>query len=239
MKHMKADTMKKTIAILAVAASLFATACNKSEILDPTDQRYIYMSYPESGNPVFNFSFVSTIKETVEIAVPIKFAGRPLTEDLAYAVKVYPGNKDTTLKEGEEYELPELIFHKEDFCDTIFVTVHKTARMETGTYNLKFSLEGNDNFHATQTGFLEAELRVTAQISQPSWWNQNVIDFYLGGYSDKKFRLFSQNIFVGDYGELDDSEKQYYALKFKYWLEDQTPPVEDEDGTLMKVAIQG
>ena len=111
--------------------------------------------------------------------------------------------------------------------------------METGTYNLKFSLESNDNFHATQTGFLEAELRVTAQISQPSWWNQNVIDFYLGGYSDKKFRLFSQNIFVGDYGELDDSEKQYYALKFKYWLEDQTPPVEDEDGTLMKVAIQG
>ncbi len=39
MKHMKADTMKKTIAILAAAASLFATACNKSEILDPTDHR--------------------------------------------------------------------------------------------------------------------------------------------------------------------------------------------------------
>ena len=71
MKHMKADTMKKTTAILAAAAALAMTACNKSEILAPTDQRYIYMSYPESGNPVFNFSFISTTKETVQIAVPI------------------------------------------------------------------------------------------------------------------------------------------------------------------------
>ena len=78
--------------------------------------------------------------------------------------------------------------------------------MENGTYNLKFSLESNENFFATQTGFLEAELRVTAQIAQPSWWNQSVVDFYLGTYSDKKFGLFSQNIFTGDYGELSDSD---------------------------------
>ena len=213
------------------------TACNKSEILAPTYQRYIYMSYPESGNPVFNFSFISTTKETVQIAVPIKFAGRPLTEDLSYALKVYPGNEQTTLKANEEYELPELVFHKESFLDTIFVTVHKTARMENGTYNLKFSLESNENFFATQTGFLEAELRVTAQIAQPSWWNQSVVDFYLGTYSDKKFGLFSQNIFTGDYGELSDSEKRFYALKFKYWLAEN--PQTEEDGTQMKVAIQG
>ena len=237
MKHMKADTMKKTTAILAAAAALAMTACNKSEILAPTDQRYIYMSYPESGNPVFNFSFISTTKETVQIAVPIKFAGRPLTEDLSYALKVYPGDEQTTLKANEEYELPELVFHKESFLDTIFVTVHKTARMENGTYNLKFSLESNENFFATQTGFLEAELRVTAQIAQPSWWNQSVVDFYLRTYSDKKFGLFSQNIFTGDYGELSDSDKRFYALKFKYWLAEN--PQTEEDGTQMKVAIQG
>ena len=237
MKQFKADTMKKTIAILAAAASLFTAGCNKSEILAPTDQRYIYMSYPEGGNQIFNFSFVSTTKKTVRIAVPIKFAGRPLTEDLAYAVKLHPGSDDTTLRATEEYELPELVFHKESFLDTIFVTVHRTERMETGTYNLKFSLESNGNFFATQTGFLEAELRVTAQIAQPSWWNQSVVDFYLGTYSDKKFGLFSQNIFTGDYGELSDSEKRFYALKFKYWLAEN--PQTEEDGKQMKVAIQG
>lgn len=237
MKHMKTDTMKKTIALFAAVAALFTGACNKSEILAPTDQRYIYMSYPENDNPVFNFSFISTTKKTVQIAVPIKFAGRPLTENLTYAVKVYPGDDATTLRATEEYELPELVFHKESFRDTIFITVHRTDRMETATYNLKFSLESNDNFHATQTGFLEAELRVTAQIAQPSWWNQSVVDFYLGTYSDKKFELFAQNIFTGDYGELDDSEKQFYALKFKYWLAEH--PQTEDDGTQMKVAIQG
>lgn len=231
--------MKKTIAILAAAIALVTIGCNKSEILSPTDLRHIYMSYPEKDNPVFYFSFISTTKETVKIAVPIKFAGHKLTENLAFALKVYPGEDEVTLRKGEEYELPELTFHKEDFLDTIFVTIHKTERMKTGIYNLKFSLESNANFLATQTGALEAELRVTAQIAQPSWWNQDVVDFYLGKYSDKKFELFSQNIFTGDYGELDDSEKRYYATLFKYWLEEQNPKVSEEDGTLMTVAIQG
>ncbi len=229
--------MKKTTALFAAAAALFAASCDKSEILAPTDQRYIYMSYPESNNPVFNFSFISTTKKTVRIAVPIKFAGRPLSEDLAYAVKVHPGSEETTLKANEEYELPELVFRKESFLDTIFVTVHKTARMETATYSLKFSLVSNGNFLATQTGFLDAELRVTAQIAHPAWWDQSVVEFYLGTYSDKKFELFSQNIFTGDYGELSDSEKQFYALKFKYWLAEH--PQTEDDGTQMKVAIQG
>lgn len=228
--------MKKTIALLAAAAALFTAACDKSEILSPTDQRHIYISYPEKDNSVFNFSFISTTKETVQIAVPIKFSGPRLTEDLAFALKVYPGSKDATLEEGKEYELPELIFHKEDFLDTIFVTVHKTERMKTGIYNLKFSLEGNANFHATQTGALEAELRITAQIAQPSWWDQDVVDFYLGKYGDRKFELFSQNIFTGDYGELDDSEKRYYAIRFKYWLEQHE---EYEGGERITVPIQG
>ena len=237
MNDMKADTMKKTIAILAAAASLFATACDKSEILAPTDQRHIYISYPEEGNQVFNFSFVSTPEESARIAVPIKFAGRPLTEDLAYAVKVYPGNKDTALEEGEEYEFPELIFHqKNGFEETIYITVHKTARMETGTYNLKFSLVSNENFFATRTGSLEAELRITAQISQPSWWSQTVSDIYLGPYGDEKFKLFAQNIFNGDFGTLDDDEKRYYALKFKYWLEENP---HYDNNVLITVTIQG
>lgn len=226
--------MKKTIALLAAATALFTGACNKSEILSPTDQRHIYMSYPESDNPVFNFSFVSTNKPSVRIAIPIKFAGRPLTEDLAYAVSVDPAS---TLTEGTEYQFPELVFHKGDFVDTIFVTLHRTKRMESAVYNLKFTLTDNANFRATHRGMLEADLRVTAQIAQPAWWNQDVTTFYLGKYSNKKFELFSQEIFMGDYGELDDSAKRFYALKFKYWLE--LNETFDEDDSRMTVAIQG
>lgn len=225
--------MKKTIAILATTVVLISIGCNKSEILAPTDERHIYMSYPESGNSVFNFSFISTTKETVKIAIPIKFAGHQLTENLAYGLKI---DAASTLEQGTEYELPELIFHKESFLDTIFVTIHKTARMDKAIYNLKLRLESNENFLATQTGAQEAELRVTSQIAQPSWWNQEVVDYYLGKYGDEKFRLFTREIFVGDYGELDDSEKQYYALKFKYWLQE-NPSY--ENGLLITVSIQG
>lgn len=243
MSHFKSvETMKKTIIILAAVAALFSNACNKSDILAPTDQRYIYMSYPESGNPVFNFSFVSTTKETVRIAVPIKFAGRPLTRDLAYALKAEPGKdpeKDTTMLAGTEFELPEPIFHQGNFLDTIFVTVHKTQRMDTMMCYLKINLVDNENFHATHTGALEAELRITAQIAQPAWWTQAVTTFYLGKYSDEKFALFTQEIFMGDYGELDESGKRFYALKFKYWLEAHPEQAKEKDGSPMTVAIQG
>lgn len=234
-----AETMKTTIlTLIAAAAALLQTGCEKSEILAPTHQRYIYMSYPENGDGTYHFSFISTDKPTVRLAVPIRFAGRPLDEDLAYAVSAgYDADPEAALIPDTEYTLSEPVFHKGRFADTLFVTVHKTARMDTRTLSLRIVLESNANFLATQTGALEAELRVTAQIARPDWWTQEVVDFYLGTYSDLKFKLFSQEIFLGDYGALDDSTKRYYALLFKYWLEEH--PQQEEDGSKMKVAIQG
>lgn len=226
--------MKKTIFLAAVAA-LTTAACNKSEILAPTDQRHIYIAYPDSDSPTFNFSFLSTPEESARIAVPVTFAGRPLTADLAFAIEVDP---QTTLAEGSEYELPELVFHREKgFRDTLYVAVHRTERMETDTYVLKFRLVSNANFLATMTGALDAEIRVTAQVAQPSWWDQKVTDYYLGTYSDRKFELFIQHGYIGDYGALDDDEKRYYALQFKYWLQEN--PQTESDGTAMSVPIQG
>ncbi len=227
--------MKKTIILFGTAAALLTAACNKSEILAPTDRRHIYIAYPDSENPIFNFSFLSTPDETARIAVPITFAGRPLTGDLDFAIEVSP---ETTLAEGSEYQLPELVFHQEKgFRDTIYVAIHKTERMENDTYTLKFNLVSNANFLATMTGALEAEIRVTAQVAQPSWWTQEVTDYYLGTYSDLKFELFTLHGYIGDYGALDDNEKRYYALKFKYWLQEN--PQTEADGTAMNVPIQG
>lgn len=227
--------MKKTIQLFVLGAAVVMTACNKSEIMAPTDQRHIYIAYPDSDNPVFNFSFLSTPDETARIAVPITFAGRTLTEDLPFAISVSP---ETTLAEGSEYEFPELVFHRDKgFRDTIYVAIHKTERMESATYTLKFSLVSNAHFLATMTGSLEAEIRVTAQVAQPSWWTQEVTDYYLGTYSDLKFELFTQHGYIGDYGALDDNEKRYYALKFKYWLQEN--PQSEADGTAMSVPIQG
>lgn len=227
--------MKKILILQVLCVAVLMGACNKSEIMSPTDQRHIYIAYPDSNNPVFNFSFLSTPDETARIAVPITFAGRPLTADLPFAVSV---SSETTLAEGSEYEFPDLVFHWEKgFRDTIYVTIHKTERMERATYTLKFSLVSNAHFLATMTGSLDAELRVTAQVAQPSWWTQEVTDYYLGTYSDLKFELFTQHGYIGDYGALDDNEKRYYALKFKYWLQEN--PQTEADGTTMSVPIQG
>jgi len=56
-------------------------------------------------------------------------------------------------------------------------------------------------------------------ISQPEWWDETVINSYLGPYSDKKFRLFLSEIYSGDYGALSADEKRAYALQFKEYVE--------------------
>ena len=182
------------------------TACNKSEILAPTDQRPHLHVVSGERELVFNFSFISTTKETVQIAVPIKFAGRPLTEDLSWPERSTRRQADDAESQrrvrtpGAGFPQGELPRHD---------LRHGPQDRPDGERHLQPQIQPRkqQNFFATQTGFLEAELRVTAQIAQPSWWNQSVVDFYLGTYSDKKFGLFSQNIFTGDYGELSDSEK--------------------------------
>ncbi|HAH73929.1 MAG TPA: DUF4843 domain-containing protein, partial [Butyricimonas virosa] len=65
----------------------------------------------------------------------------------------------------------------------------------------------------------------------------------LGTYSDLKYQTFIREIGVTDMtleadgGEMNYSTMRAYVLQFKYWLQDH--PIEDEDGSLMKVAMRG
>ena len=107
-----------------------------------------------------------------------------------------------TLKANEEYELPSWLSTRRA-SSTIFVTVHKTSWME------------NEPQPQIQPRKQRELLRYADRISEAEpasrrrsrslvVWNQSVADFYLGPAT--KVRLFSQNIFTGDYGELSDSE---------------------------------
>lgn len=226
--------MKRRSFIIAVIAVLCVTACEKSEILSLDNERYIYMAYPEKDNHVFNFSFVSTDLDVAQIALPVKFAGHQLESDLSFSLET---DSSSTLTEGREYKLSELVFHKSYVQDTVWVTLYRTEKLKEEQLYLKIKLVTNENFYASYVGMLDAEVHVTDQIAIPDWWDSDVTDYFLGTYSDKKFELFYQHGYMGDYGSLDDSEKRYYALKFKYWLQEN--PQTEDDGVKMSVAILG
>ncbi len=221
--------MKRTILLFLLAALSFSS-CNEKMIPEFGYDRYIYMDGDEQ---TFSFSFISTTEDTYRLAIPLTFAGRPLTEDLTYAVSVDPSS---TLIAGTEYEFPDLIFRKGYLKDTLYLTLHRTERMSENTFTLKFDLASNENFQATQTGKLTAEVSVSDILSQPLWWNQLVIDNYLGEYSDKKYELFVQHGYAGDFGALEADMKYYYAMKFKMYLESNP---QYDNGELITVPVVG
>lgn len=78
-------------------------------------------------------------------------------------------------------------------------------------------------------------------IAKPKWWNSNVVNYYLGKYSDEKYQLFLDKIKV-DLTNATDSELRNYSLLFKKYLTDEKAAgrtVYEKDGSEMEVAVLG
>lgn len=200
-----------------LAAGIVSQSCDEREIPTFGEERYIYVEWAKNvTDKNFICSFITTLEDDKTVGIPLRFAGRTLTEDTEYAVKL---GTETDVTEGE-YELPErFVFRKGYFQDTLYVTFTRSERMQQNSYKLVLNLVSNENFLATQRDATSATIIVSDMISQPEWWDETVINSYLGPYSDKKFRLFLSEIYSGDYGALSADEKRAYALQFKEYVE--------------------
>lgn len=78
-------------------------------------------------------------------------------------------------------------------------------------------------------------------IAKPNWWTDNVTSYYLGVYSDKKYRLFIQETGKADIDSDNIEELRYYSIMFKHYLQkkkDADEMVREDDGTEMTVEIE-
>ena len=85
-------------------------------------------------------------------------------------------------------------------------------------------------------------IRFSDIIAPPEWWSQEIVDSYLGVYTEKKFRLFMKVTGVGDLSDLSSDDIWYLSRSFKYYLlemEEAGTPVVDEDGNNMSVPVIG
>ena len=71
----------------------------------------------------------------------------------------------------------------------------------------------------------------------PAWWDEGVIRGYLGDYSDKKLLAFVECTGIRDFSLLDASEKRYYALIFKRYVEEKG--LTEDNGKPMEIPISG
>jgi hypothetical protein len=74
---------------------------------------------------------------------------------------------------------------------------------------------------------------------RPDWWTSAVSSYYMGNYSEAKYKLFLEVVKV-DLDGADNSLIRHYALVFKRYLEERKAagnPAREDDGTEMKVLV--
>lgn len=211
--------------IILLLVTCLICACTKDKLDTYQADRYIYFSSSWMEDSTIVSFFYYPGKDVISIPLYLSFAGNEITENISYRLVV---DETLTTAQAENYDVEENFLWKAgQFRDTAYITLRKSDVLNDREVRLVLRLEGNESFQVGPADHLEYRIIFSSVISQPEWWNTNIVNNYLGAYSDAKFEEFIKATGVGDLmGITDDTTLRYYALKFKYYLQ----RVKDETG---------
>ena len=213
------------------------TACSEDKL-----DYYSGDSCLQFKNPMvdsINMSFLLYPGETShKIGLPLYMIGRPSEVDREFTCKVYASGVDDAPKEA--YTLPEkFIFRANAVTDTLWITCNLTEEMSSKSFRLVLMLEESKDFKLGSNGYNGAIIRISNIIAKPAWWNDNpVTKYFLGNYSDAKYRKFIEVTGVADFDSSDVGLVREYTNTFKRYLQKMKElgtPVREDDGSEMTV----
>ena len=248
--------MKKNIFILALLVmSLFSCEEKKIELFESKP----FIAFERSLKDTTVFSFFYQIEDEVRHPFVVNLTGVPFTKDQKFKIGY---DKEKTTLDETLFKLEEnYIFRAGRTKDTIYVTMINHSTLETEEFNLQLHIIGYEGEVLSNTGFKsKAFMKVSDKTQRPAWWGDDYYDydldifqdpiywFYLGEYSEKKYKLFMTVT-----GETDLSEYilvptpnfepvRRFSLQFKHYLEAEKRAgreVFEDDGDPMKVEVIG
>lgn len=233
--------MKKLFFMIAVLAGVCLTACSEQDIESFGTQRFVYFQKfwkdaPAPGTEKaektgVSFFFAEDDDTHVFADLQMVLAGRPLTEDLHFQLRVV---EDMTTALPGEYSLDEfytfrakpLASDATQIDDTIHVKINRSKRLETMKegYQLTLEIVPSNGVLAGQFERSRAVLQITKDPVRPDWWTKEVEESLLGTYSAKKYKLFLRNVEGAEtldgtmIKEHPDRARQL-VMNYKRWLE--------------------
>lgn len=228
--------MKKLILGLALMAGIF-TACSEDKLDFYSGDNCLQFENPMVDS--INVSFLLYPGETShKIGLPLYLIGRPSDVDREFTCKVYASGVDDAPKDA--YTLPEkFVFRANATTDTLWITCNLTEEMSSKSFRLVLMLEESENFKLGSNGYNGAIIRISNIIAKPEWWNDNpVTKYFLGNYSDAKYRKFIEVTGVADFDSSDVGLVREYTNTFKRYLQkmkSEGTPVLEDDGSEMTV----
>lgn len=238
--------MKKYIYIIS---SLFflLTSCGKEGVgIYDSSMRYLYIPDDDESNIItFSFKHHSADIQSYDLFFDIKLAGLALEQDASYNLEVV---KEETTADNADYSLEtQQIFHAGKYEDQLKVTVHKTDHLDRETAKLTLRLLPNETFKlGDYLGGIPNKKSIIAvvnfdnKLSRPEWWNEDIVNNYLGEWSEFKYEKFveSCNGEIYDLSTMTADEKYMLALQFKDDIKENNW-IDPVTGKLLEIPVLG
>ena len=178
--------MKKYIIILGLLSVLFACSEQETDLYNTAHRQLFISTKGRIDTAYVSFSHYPG-ENTLKVPFIVSLIGEPAGADLEYKIQVI--DSLTTAIAGD-YTLPQPpVFRANRTTDTWWIEVSK-KNLEAKSYLLKIMLAENENFEPGYYYQQTAQLRYDNITSKPLWWDNTVIEMYLGIFSPEKYDAF-------------------------------------------------
>lgn len=182
--------------------------------------------------------FLFPNKSSLKVYLPVKLVSFMPTADFNYSIEV---EKSNTTAPDKNFQIePTYVYKKGQVQDSAFVTLKKSAELDTKAFYVSVVITGGKDVLPGQTENIRQIIKFSNMVSKPLWWDAEMDEFYLGQYSDRKYSKFIEVVGFGNLNDYSPAEQRKYMLQFKYYLiqmKDNGTPVLEEDGKDMLSTI--
>lgn len=207
--------MKKYIVLALLAAVLFS--CNKDDIEGYDAGRFLYISDSLEMDTAF-VSFKHHLgSDSYKVPFEVRMIGSVSDRNLSYKIEVVDS---LTSASAEDYRLPEPVFAAGRNRDTLWIEILNTPHLATETIKLTVRLVDNENFRVGYYNKLTASVLFNNQMSQPTWWNEDITNLFLGTYSEEKYLAFYACTGISDLTGLPFWRLRQLTLEFRKYIEE-------------------
>jgi len=225
--------MFKYIIILLVIVGFYS--CQEDSLLLYESGNYLNFDKNSDRDSLEVSFFFHPGQESIQVPVGLEIVGNILETDTEFNLAFDAENSTAT---EDDFELPEILkFKAGEVRDTINLTLNKSEKLNDSIYKLVLKIVPNSNFKKGITERSILKVYFTSQVSQPTWWDDDIESVYLGEFSAEKYNLFFEVTGQSDLTNMHLSMVRQHALKFKRYLAEN--PTYEKDGRLMTVTVIG
>lgn len=199
---------------------------------------YISFLNQEKDTVIVSFFLLGNLQE-YDLPVVVSYTGDPLMQKEPISLVL---NQKGTTADAKYYGLPSPEFQPMSHLDTFYVKLNNYPELQESSVVICLELQESEALRLGDRNCRKMYLKLNDDVARPDWWTPLMETYYLGDYSDLKFRELMTAAHP-DLSKVDEGLIRNWALKLKYHLEERAAspegPVTEADGSLMSVTVNG